>query len=157
MVTQEIPVRVLSGPSVAAIREPTCPVPDAQVTLPPLAHIRSITERFNKLSHKSFSHAGDGGEGSRLIISANKLGDFKMRLAGNDAVKVESLWKGLNSSGMNSGGIPGSTDNPAGTAGPGPEAVFVNVTVDGREWWKVLKVGGLARKVVACKFSICIW
>lgn len=148
LVTQEIPVRVLSGASVEGIREPMCPEPDVHVVLPPLAHIRSVTERLNKLSSKPSSspHASNSSEGSRLILSANMAGQFKMRLA-NDAVKVESLWKGLNNPNMDA-----TPDN----TGERPQDEFAKVTVDGREWGKVLKVGGLAKKVVACRFSVCL-
>lgn len=146
LVTQEIPVRVLSGASVDGIREPMCPEPDVHVVLPPLAHIRSVTERLNKLSSKSSSPHANNSEGSRLILSANMAGQFKMRLV-NDAVKVESLWKGLNNPNTNSGQIPDST-------GDRPQDEFVKVTVDGKEWGKVLKVGGLAKKVIACEFLI---
>lgn len=145
LVTQEIPVRVLSGASVDGIREPMCPEPDVHIVLPPLAHVRSVTERLNKLSSKSSLSAGNSSEGSRLIISANMAGQFKMRLA-NDAVKVESMWKGLSNPNMNSGQAPDSPEER-------PQDEFAKVTVDGKEWWKVLKVGGLAKKVIACKAS----
>lgn len=148
LVTQEIPVRVLSGASVDGIREPMCPEPDVHVILPPLAHIRSVTERFNKLSlGSSSSRVSNGSDASRLILSANMAGQFKMRLV-NDAVKVESLWKGLNNPNMDLEQAPQST-------GDRPQDEFAKVTVDGKEWGKVLKVGGLAKKVIACKFPVC--
>lgn len=146
LVTQEIPVRVLSSASVEGIREPMCPEPEVHVVLPPLAHIRSVTERLNKLSSKPFSsHVTNGGEGSRLILSANMAGQFKMRFA-NDVVKVESLWKGLNNPNTSADQIPGT--------GERPQDEFAKVTVDGRDWGKVLKVGGLAKKVIACRFFL---
>lgn len=73
-------------------------------------------------------------------------GQFKMRLA-NDAVKVESLWKGLNNPNMSVDQVPDSTEER-------PQDEFAKVTVDGREWGKVLKVGGLAKKVIACRFFL---
>lgn len=72
-----------------------------------------------------------------------------MQLTGNDAVKVESRWTGLNNPGMNLSQISGSAENLASMMRSREE--FASVTVDGREWAKVLKVGGLARKVVACE------
>lgn len=141
-------MRVLSSASVDGIREPMCPEPDVHVILPPLAHIRSVTERFNKLSLGSSSSRVSNGEGSRLILSANMAGQFKMRLV-NDAVKVESLWKGLNNPNMD-------LDQALQSTGDRPQDEFAKVTVDGKEWGKVLKVGGLAKKVIACKFPVCV-
>lgn len=76
-------------------------------------------------------------------------GEFKMRLEGNDTVKVESKWKGLHQPNMNPGHIPGSTEDPLGMRRSSEE--FAGVTVDGKEWSRVLKVGGIAKKVVACE------
>lgn len=75
-------------------------------------------------------------------------GQFKMRLV-NDAVKVESLWKGLNNPNMD-------LDQALQSTGDRPQDEFAKVTVDGKEWGKVLKVGGLAKKVIACKFPVCV-
>jgi HUS1 checkpoint protein len=140
-VTQEVPVRVLSAASVANIREPSCPEPDVHILLPPLAVLRTITERFNKLS------AAEEG-GSKIELSANMRGEFKMRLDGNDAVKVESLWRGLANPELDPEQVPGGVENHPSTKRE--KGKFAGVRVDGKEWARVLKIGGISRRVVAC-------
>jgi HUS1 checkpoint protein len=129
-------VRVLSAASVANIREPSCPEPDVHILLPTLPALRTIVERFNKL------------DASRITVAANMRGEFKMRLEGNDAVKVESLWTGLTNPTLDPQQVPGGIENhPSTTREKGR---FAGVRLDGREWGRVLKVGGISRKVVAC-------
>ncbi|KAG0640212.1 checkpoint protein Hus1/Mec3 [Tuber brumale] len=136
LVTQEIPVRVLSPASVANIREPTCPEPDVHIILPSLQSLRSVVERFNKL------------DASKIAIAANMNGEFKMRLDGNDAVKVESVWTGLMNPLLDPEHVPGGVENhPSATR---EKSAFAWVRVDGKEWGRVLKVGGISRRVVAC-------
>ncbi|PWW80482.1 Hus1-like protein [Tuber magnatum] len=136
LVTQEIPVRVLSAASVANIKEPTCPEPDVHIILPSLYSLRSVVERFNKL------------DASRIAIAANMNGEFKMRLDGNDAVKVESVWTGLMNPLLDPEQVPGGVENHPSTTREKSE--FAWVRVDGKEWGRVLKVGGISRRVVAC-------
>jgi HUS1 checkpoint protein len=139
LVTQEIPVRVLSATSVDSIQEPQPPDADVHIYLPPLAQVRGITERFNRLS--TFSLSPDS---HKLVLSANMSGEFKMGLVGSE-VKVESKWRDLQN--------PLLANSQAREGHPSTvrsRAAFAEVRVDGREWAKVLKVGGLARRVVAC-------
>jgi HUS1 checkpoint protein len=140
LVTQEVPVRVLSVASVEMIKEPEAPEADVHIYLPPLSQIRSIAERFNKLSTFSTS-----SEPVRLILSANMSGDFKMALKGGE-VSVESKWRDLQNPVLaeaveNREGHPSTIRD---------QSQFATVRVDGREWAKVLKVGTLAKRVVAC-------
>ncbi|KAF8248746.1 Hus1-like protein [Wilcoxina mikolae CBS 423.85] len=139
LVTQEIPVRVLSATSVDTIVEPQAPDADVHIYLPSLSQVRGITERFNKLA--TFSLSPDS---HKLVLSANMSGEFKLALAGGE-VKVESKWRDLQNPLLADTeareGHPSTVRNPT---------AFAEVRVDGREWAKVLRVGGLAKRVVAC-------
>ncbi|TGZ84816.1 Hus1-like protein [Ascodesmis nigricans] len=135
LVTQEIPVRVLSAASVEGLREPEIGEADANICLPPLTQVRAIAERMMKLSS-----AGNDG---KLILAANWKGEFLMRLEGGEMVKVESRWRDLQN--------PVTEDSDQQQDLSDEEASrFKQVRVDGREWVRLLKVGVLARKCVAC-------
>lgn len=144
LVTQEVPVRVLSAASVDGIREPEIGDADANIYLPNLIQVRGIAERMIKLA------AGAGGDG-RLVIAANWCGEFLMRMEGGDMVKVESKWAGLQNP-VTAGAEEG--DDAGGTRveqmDDEEKARFREVRVDGREWVRLLKVGSLAKKTVAC-------
>lgn len=143
LVTQEVPVRVLSAASVDGIREPEIGDADANIYLPPLPQVRGIAERMMKLA------AGAGGDG-KLVIGANWNGEFLMRMDGGDMVKVESRWGGLQNP------ITAEDDEEMGggsrieAMGEEEKARFREVRIDGREWVRLLKVGVLAKKTVAC-------
>lgn len=136
LVTQEIPVRVLSATSVENIVEPRAPEADVHIYLPSLPSIRGIADRFNKLS--SFS-----AEPHRLVLAANMSGEFKMALRGTE-VSVESRWRDLQNPVLADGE---REDHPSTLR---DRLAFAEARVDGKEWAKVLKVGGLAKRVVAC-------
>ena len=149
LVTQEIPVRVLSATSVDSIQEPQAPDADVHIYLPQLPQLRSITDRFNRLSTVSLAAAAATAASTdhaahRLLLAANMAGEFKMALVGS-GVRVESTWRDLQN--------PVLADSEAHATHPSTlraRTAFAEVLVDGREWAKVLKVGGLARRVVAC-------
>jgi len=104
--------------------------------LPALHSLRSVVERFNKL------------DASRIAIAANMNGEFKMRLDGNDAVKVESVWTRLMNPLLDPDQVPGGVENHPSTTRE--KSAFAWVRVDGKEWGRVLKVGGISKRVVAC-------
>jgi HUS1 checkpoint protein len=141
LVTQEVPVRVLSAASVDTIQEPQTPEADVHIYLPPLSQLRSITERFNKLS--TFSQTSEPPQ--RLILSANMSGEFKMALKGSE-VSVESKWRDLQNPVL-AEAVENREEHPSTIR---DQTLFATVRVDGREWAKVLKVGNVARRVVAC-------
>ena len=107
------------------------------IYLPSLQSIRGIADRFNRLS--SFS-----SEPHRLVLAANMNAEFKMALRGGE-VSVESKWQELQN--------PVLADVESRESHPSTvrdRMSFAEVRVDGREWAKVLKVGVLAKRVVAC-------
>lgn len=138
LVTQEVPVRVLSSASVDSIVEPRAPAPSVLIQLPPLGPVRSVSERFLRI----------GGQEGKVAISANKEGRFRMRFDA-DEVKIESCWR--NQQNMEAEPVDGSA-----VARPTQEQrrQFKEVLVDCKEWVKVLKVSNLAKRVVACMFHL---
>ncbi|KAI5803093.1 checkpoint protein Hus1/Mec3 [Geopyxis carbonaria] len=136
LITQEVPVRVLSAAMVDGIEEPQAPDPDVHIWLPSLAQLRGIAERFIKLG----AIAGGAPEASRIMLGANLEGGFRMRLEGaSETVAVESVWRGLQNPVLE-GEVAASPRDPG---------AWAEVRMDGREWVKVLKVGQLAKRVVA--------
>jgi HUS1 checkpoint protein len=140
LVTQEVPVRVLSATSVESVHEPQTPEADVLIYLPPLGQLRAIVDRFNRLSSFSSSE-----ESRKLTLSANMDGEFKMAVNCSGEVKVETKWRDLQNPQLAEG-----TSVEAHPSTKREKKAFASVRVDGREWAKVLKVGALARRVVAC-------
>ncbi|KAH0609738.1 uncharacterized protein H6S33_012284 [Morchella sextelata] len=130
LVTQEIPVRVLAPAAVAGLGEPEVPPPQVSVVLPGLAAVRGVVERMNRLDVR------------RVRLEARRVGaerEFRMGVEGEE-VKVESVWRGLGT-GL---GVEEEEEEEM-EEGEG----WAGVTVNGREWAKVLKCVGLAKSVVA--------
>lgn len=71
-----------------------------------------------------------------------------MRLDGNDAVKVETVWSGLTNATLDPEQVPGGVENHPSTTREKDK--FAGVRLDGKGWGRVLKVGGISKKVVAC-------
>lgn len=135
LVTQEIPVRVLSAASADVYKEPRAPDADVNIFLPSLAGMKGVAERFLKVVQ------AEGGEG-RILLAANGRGEFRMRVEVLGVVKVESVWRELQNPVLE-GAEEGST---AATA----DGSWKEVRVDGKEWCRVLRVSALARRAVAC-------
>lgn len=141
LVTQEIPVKVLPASMVEGIHQPSCPEPDVHIFLPPLTQLRMFAERFAKIS-------GDTG---KWVLAANLQGEFSMSAVA-DAVKIESVWRGLTVPELNPDLIEGDyATHPSVLRGRDEWAA---VRVEGRDWVKLLKVSLLAKKVVACEYSL---
>ncbi|KAI5849638.1 checkpoint protein Hus1/Mec3 [Morchella snyderi] len=134
LVTQEIPVRVLAPATVAGLGEPEVPPPQVSVVLPALAAVRGVVERMNRLAVGRV----------RVRLGARRVGaerEFRMGVEG-DEVKVESVWKGLGS------GL--GVEEEEEIVEPEEDGDgWAGVTVNGKEWARVLKCAGLAKNVVA--------
>lgn len=161
-VTQDVPIRVLAATSVEGLHEPRCREPDVHITLPNLLQLKSISDRFTKLamSTKAASRGGfSGAAGPRLELSANMHGCLRLAL-NTDAMRINSLWTGLNNPEldpeMNMDGTEGIANHPStrmkaiGDSHGQSEEGWATVRIDGKDWGKVLSVGRLGGRVIAC-------
>ena len=162
VVTQDVPIRVLAATSVEGLHEPRCREPDVHVTLPNLLQLKSISDRFTKLamSTKPGGRGGfSGAGGPRLELSANMHGCLKLAL-NTDAMRINSLWTGLDNPEldpeMNGDGPEGIANHPStrmkalGDSQGQSEEGWATVRLDGKDWGKVLSVGRLGGRVIAC-------
>ena len=96
VVTQDIPIRILTADSVEGIHEPRVREPDAHILLPSLIQLKAISDRFTKLAMATSSGGGIKGSSSvpKLELSANMHGCLKLSIA-TDALSIESVWTRL--------------------------------------------------------------
>ncbi|MCJ1390719.1 hypothetical protein MMC18_003580 [Xylographa bjoerkii] len=157
-ITQDIPVRVLSAVQVEGIHEPRCRDPDVHILLPSLLQLKSISERFTKLAISSIQKSNTGFQswaGPRLEIAANMHGGLRVGIR-TEGLRIESKWVGLSNPELDAanveGGEEGIRQHPSTKmkAKEGEDAWAV-VRVEGRDWGRVLGVGRLGGRVIACK------
>jgi HUS1 checkpoint protein len=157
VVTQDIPVRVLTMKSVEGIHEPRVREPDAHVLLPSLVQLKAISDRFTKLASATGSGATsltNSANTAKLELSANMHGSLKLSIA-TDALSISSLWAGLTNPeldpGQVEGGLEGIENHPSMVLkSAGPDA-WATVRIDGRDWGRVLSVGRMGGRVIACE------
>lgn len=158
IVTQDIPIRILTADSVDGIHEPRVRDPDAHIALPSLIQLKAISERFTKLAMATASgvtRAVSGGNIPKLELSANMHGSLKLSIA-TDALNISSVWTGLNNPELDPNTMEDGHDSienhPATKLkAAGPDA-WSTVRIDGRDWGKVLSVGRLGGRVIACEY-----
>lgn len=168
-ITQSIPVIVLPATSVSSIHEPRCRDPDVHIMLPPLLQLKSISDRFTKLALSTTTPTsrrvgGGGGESqdlntpgssSRLVLAANMHGELRIGVM-TAALKIESRWEGLVNPELDPNEVEGGEDGVSRHASTvmkekeGEESWAV-VRVEGRDWGRVLAVGRLGGRVIACE------
>ena len=161
IVTQEIPVRVLAPDTVAHLHEPACREPDVHIILPPLMQLKSISDRFTKLAlaHTKSNNATTTSR-VRLEVAANMHGCLKMSIR-SDAMSISSIWTDLNNPELDpghvAGGENGIAEHPStrmkqlGSADGRSDEGWAMVRIDGRDWGKVMSVGRLGGRVIACE------
>ena len=130
--------------------------------LPSLLQLKSISERFVRLSSPSsakgsVSFNASDTSSSRLTLSASSFGEFKIGVS-TSALKIESKWSGLVNPALDPGHVEGGEEGVrmhASTrlAEKGREEAWASVRVEGKDWSRVLGVGRLGGRVVACKTS----
>lgn len=159
IITQDVPVKVLAMQTVEGLHEPSTPEPDVHIYLPALAQVKSISERFTKLASATKSGTTTAG-GPRLELSANMHGSFKIALQ-TDALSISSVWTGLLNPELESSNYAGGSqeirDHPStrmrmlgGDHGDNEEG-WARVRIDAKDWNRVLSVGRLGVRVIACK------
>ncbi|KAK4138622.1 checkpoint protein hus1-like protein [Trichocladium antarcticum] len=166
IITQDIPVRVLHPGTVETIMQPKVREPDVHIQLPPLLQLKAISDRFTKLASTGTTGAGPsrtgggpfsgggGGVGSaqspKLTLSANMHGSLRLRLA-TDALDITSVWDGLENPELDPSqlAVPLAEHPSTVFREAGPDR-WAAVRVDGRDWSRVLSVGRLEGRVIAC-------
>lgn len=154
IVTQDIPVRVLTPESVEGIHEPRVREPDAHILLPSLVQLKAVSDRFTKLATATGNGAGRSGAGApKLELRANMHGNLKLSIS-TDALNIESVWTGLENPELDPGQIEDAVEEHPSSKlrAEGPDA-WSTVRIDGRDWGKVLSVGRLGGRVIACRIS----
>lgn len=163
VVTQEIPVRVLPPDIVANLHEPHTRDPDVHIILPPLIQLKSISDRFTKLAlADTKSGSTTNGSRTRLDLSANMHGCLRMSIK-TDAMSISSVWTDLSNPELDpaqvAGGENGLAEHPStrmkqlGSADGRSEEGWATVRIDGRDWGKVMSVGRLGGRVIACEYT----
>jgi HUS1 checkpoint protein len=161
IVTQDIPIRVLTADSVEGIHEPRVREPDAHIVLPSLIQLKAISDRFTKLAMATSSGGTRSGAGSaasapKLELAANMHGSLKLSIS-TDSLNISSVWTGLDNPELDPRQVEGGDGLDAHPSAKlkaaGPDA-WSTVRIDGRDWGKVLSVGRLGGRVIACMIFI---
>lgn len=172
VITQEVPVKMLHQTAVDGLHEPRCRDPDVNIILPSLAQLKSISERFTKLATEtaagggakpasaaaglvSASGVGMGASSAKLELSANMHGSLRLAIA-TDALQISSVWTdlvnpALDPSQLSQTEIEQLPSERMRAMADDDEAGWAKVRIDGKDWGRVLSVGRLSPKVVACE------
>lgn len=155
IITQDIPVKVLSMEVVERIHQPQTQEPDVNIYLPPLAQIKTISERFTRLALAT-TRGASSSAGPRLELSANMHGSLKISVK-TDALNITSRWTGLSHPELDPAHFPGGLEDHPTTkmkelGGPNGEneAGWSRVRIDAKDWSRVLSVGRVCARVIAC-------
>ncbi|KAH8695128.1 putative hexokinase [Talaromyces proteolyticus] len=163
VITQEIPIRLLHQSAVDGLHEPHCREPDIHIILPSLAQLKAISDRFTKLAVSNSNINGNlasssSAFGPKLELSANMHGSLKLGIA-TDSLRISSVWTGLVNPALDPNQLsdtdiselPSERMRRLGAESNGDdEAGWAKVRIDGKDWGRVLSVGRLSPKVVAC-------
>ncbi|KIW37512.1 uncharacterized protein PV06_10165 [Exophiala oligosperma] len=157
VITQDIPVKVLTMEVVERIHQPRTQEPDVNIFLPPLAQIKTISDRFTRLALATTKVSSNASP--RLELSANMHGSLKISVK-TDALNISSRWTGLVNPELDPAHFPdgsqGVRDHPStkmkelgGPTGEN-EAGWSKVRIDAKDWSRVLSVGRVSARVIAC-------
>ncbi|ORY71300.1 checkpoint protein Hus1/Mec3 [Pseudomassariella vexata] len=155
IITQDIPVRVLHPETVETIMQPKVREPDVHIQLPPLLQLKAISDRYTKLAlasraTSSTTAAVTANFSPKLELSANMHGSLRLALTA-DTLDIASQWDGLENPELDPGQLNCLlADHPSTKfKEEGPDK-WASVRVDGKDWSKVLSVGRLEGRVIAC-------
>lgn len=152
IITHDIPVRVLHPDIVEGTMQPNAREPDVHIRMPPLLQLKAISDRFTKLASTSntSSRGAVSTSSPRLELSANMHGQLKLRIA-TDSLDVESTWDKLEHPELDPSHFdyPIEEHNCMRFKAAGPDK-WATVRVDGKDWSRVLGVGRLDGRVIAC-------
>ncbi|ETS77012.1 hypothetical protein PFICI_10886 [Pestalotiopsis fici W106-1] len=157
IVTQDIPVRVLHPEHVETIMQPKVREPDVHIQLPALLSLKAVSDRFTKLALAARAGGGNsGGSGNsmayspKLEIAANMHGSLRLSLHA-ETLDIASQWDNLENPLLDPSQLQCPIDEHPSTKfrEEGPDK-WATVRVDGKDWSKVLSVGRLEGRVIAC-------
>ncbi|KZF21401.1 Hus1-like protein [Xylona heveae TC161] len=167
-IMQDVPVRVLSAATVQGLHEPRCREPDVHILLPPLLQLKSISDHFTRLSSATMkssvlnggastaSAMQTSGPGPKLELSANMHGCLRLSIS-TDALSISSVWRDLANPDLDpsqyEGGEEGLRQHPTARMrmmGGDSEESWAKVRIDGKDWSRVLSVGRMGGRVIAC-------
>lgn len=181
-ITQEIPIKILHESAVDGLHEPHCPDPDVHIILPGLSQLKSISDRFTKLAStdSKSKHTGiaavtdstdttgnansnaasalSSNSAPKLELSANMHGKLRLSIA-TDELRIASVWSGLFNPPLDPAHITEDQMSQLPSermrgVGEDDESGWAKVRIDGKDWSRVLSVGRLSPKVVACEFYL---
>ncbi|KAK5993663.1 Checkpoint protein hus1 [Cladobotryum mycophilum] len=146
IITQDIPVRVLHPETVETIMQPKVREPDVHIQLPPLLQLKAISDRFTKLALAS----SNPNKAPKLELSANMHGSLRLRIA-TETTDISSVWTDLENPELDPAQLERPVEEHPSTRfrEEGPNR-WATVHVDGKDWSKVLSVGRLEGRVIAC-------
>ena len=150
IITQDIPVRVLHPETVETIMQPKVREPDVHIQLPPLLQLKAISDRFTKLASAGSTSSSSSTKSPKLELSANMHGSLRLRIR-TDTTDIASVWSGLENPELD----PEQLEMPVAEhpstrfREEGPDR-WATVRVDGKDWSRVLSVGRLEGRVIAC-------
>ena len=146
IITQDIPVRVLHPETVETIMQPKVREPDVHIQLPPLLQLKAISDRFTKLALASTPTA----KAPKLELSANMHGSLRLRIA-TETTDICSVWSNLENPELDPAQLDRPVEDHPSTRfrEDGPDR-WATVRVDGKDWSRVLSVGRLEGRVIAC-------
>jgi HUS1 checkpoint protein len=146
IITQDIPVRVLHPETVESIMQPKVREPDVHIQLPPLLQLKAISDRFTKLALTS----SNAPKAPKLELSANMHGSLRLRIE-TETTDIASVWSNLENPELDPSQLDRPVEEHPSTkfreAGPDK---WATVRVDGKDWSRVLSVGRLEGRVIAC-------
>lgn len=146
VITQDIPVRVLHPETVETIMQPKVREPDVHIQLPPLLQLKAISDRFTKLALDSSTAA----KAPKLELSANMHGGLRLRIA-TEATDICSVWSDLENPELDAAQLDMPiADHPSTKFREAGPDRWATVLVDGKDWSRVLSVGRLDGRVIAC-------
>lgn len=146
VITQDIPVRVLHPETVETIMQPKVREPDVHIQLPPLMQLKAISDRFTKLALTG----ANPSKAPKLELSANMHGSLRLRIA-TETTDICSVWSNLENPELDPAQLERPVEEHPSTKfrEEGPDR-WATVRVDGKDWSRVLSVGRLEGRVIAC-------
>lgn len=146
VITQDIPVRVLHPETVETIMQPKVREPDVHIQLPPLMQLKAISDRFTKLALTG----ANPSKAPKLELSANMHGSLRLRIA-TETTDICSVWSDLENPELDPVQLERPVEEHPSTKfrEEGPDR-WATVRVDGKDWSRVLSVGRLEGRVIAC-------
>lgn len=155
IITQDIPVRVLHPETVETIMQPKVREPDVHIQLPPLLQLKAISDRFTKLasspgSASTSANTSSSTKAPKLELSANMHGALRLRIR-TETTDIASVWSSLENPELDPAQLDMPVEEHPSTRfrEDGPDR-WATVRVDGKDWSRVLSVGRLEGRVIAC-------